>query len=103
MKKTMTIMTIAIMMLVVFTGCTKYSGYDPDNIDPGKIETEYVQCGEYEVIAKRLLVGYENEQPLEFLAEKLDAKILKTIPQINAAALKISGDVETTIKELSKR
>jgi len=103
MKKIMTIMTIAIMILVVFTGCTKYAGYDPDNIIPGKNETEYVQCGEYEVIANRLLVGYENEEALELLAQKLNAEILKTVPQINAAALKISGDVETTIKELSKK
>lgn len=103
MKKTTTILTVAIMILIVFTGCTKYAGYDPDTIIPGKVETQYVQCGEYDVIANRLLVGYETTDALNALAEKLNAQILKTIPQINAAALTIPGDVETTIKELSRK
>lgn len=103
MKKTTTILTVAIMILIVFTGCTKYAGYDPDNIVPGKVETQYVQCGEYEVIANRLLVGYETTQALNALAEKLNAQILKTVPQIKAASLKIPGDVETTIKTLSSK
>src|SRR6056297_2008235 len=103
MKKITTIMTVVLLIALVFTSCSKFSGTDMNTIVPEEFNTEYIQCGEYEVVANRLLVGYETTDALNTLAGKLNANILFTIPQIKAAALNIPGDVAETIKVLSAK
>jgi len=100
MKKTIKLISIIAIIAIVFTGCTQFSGTDISTILPEAEETAYVQCGEYEVIANRLLVGYENIEALNMIANKLGAQVLVTMPEIKAAALKIPGDVQTTIEKL---
>jgi PBP1b-binding outer membrane lipoprotein LpoB len=102
MKKTTLILTIAVLIALVFTGCMKFSTADLATILP-QAKTEFVQCGEYEVIANRMLVGYDSVDVLNELAAKLDAQILLTIPEIKAAALRIPGDVEETINKLNSK
>jgi len=102
MKKTTLILTVAILIALVFTGCMKLSTANLADILP-QAKTEYVQCGDYEVIANRMLVGYDSADALNELAAKIDAQILLTIPEIKAAALRIPGDVEETINKLSAK
>src|SRR6056297_3565897 len=100
MKKMIRIFSIIAIVSMLFVGCTQFSGTDISTILPEIEETTYAQCGEYEVIANRLLVGYENIEALNFTANKLGAQVLVTMPEIKAAALKIPGNVEETISKL---
>src|SRR6056297_50426 len=103
MKKLLTVLTIATLIALVFTGCSDFGNNmteETGTVVETVVNTEYTRYKDYEVIANRILAGYETKEALENLAGKLNAEILLTIPEIKAAALQIPGDVAETLNRL---